>query len=97
MDPSELESAGELKELVWRIMEGAGKVNLSDYFPLLKRLDLQGVKRHVVVPYVRLHEIFDDMIRKRVAEREGSLDAKGDFFDMNRGRGPISPLKASSR
>ncbi|KAL5195370.1 Geraniol 8-hydroxylase [Glycine soja] len=67
----ELESAGELKELVWRIMEGAGKVNLSDYFPLLKRLDLQGVKRHVVVPYVRLHEIFDDMIRKRVAEREG--------------------------
>ncbi|TKY51483.1 Geraniol 8-hydroxylase [Spatholobus suberectus] len=81
VDP-EFESAGEFKELVWRIMEDAGKVNLSDYFPLIKRFDLQGVKRHVKVSYVRLHEIFADIIRKRVAERESSRDAKGDFLDV---------------
>ena len=31
----------ELKELIWRIMELAGKPNLSDYFPLLKPCDVQ--------------------------------------------------------
>ncbi|XP_047169471.1 geraniol 8-hydroxylase-like [Vigna umbellata] len=81
VDP-EFESAGEFKELVWRIMEDAGRVNLSDYFPLLKLFDLQGVKGHVAVSYVRLHDIFDLMIRKRVAEREGPRVAKGDFLDV---------------
>lgn len=31
----------ELKELIWRIKELAGKPNLSDYFPLLKPCDVQ--------------------------------------------------------
>lgn len=84
---SEFESAGEFKELVWRIMEDAGKVNVSDYFPVLKRFDLQGVKRHVEVSYVRLHEIFDRMIGKRVVDRENSRDGgggavAGDFLDV---------------
>lgn len=85
VDP-EFESAGEFKELVWRIMEDAGRVNVSDYFPLLKRLDLQGVKRHVKVSYLRLHEIFDHMIRKRVRERENlrgdGESGAGDFLDV---------------
>ncbi|KAK7343785.1 hypothetical protein VNO77_12817 [Canavalia gladiata] len=82
VDP-EFESAGEFEELVWRIMEDAGKVNLSDYFPILKRLDLQGVKRHVKVSYLRLHQIFDSLIRKRVRDRETSPGgAKGDFLDV---------------
>lgn len=83
VDP-EFESAGEFKELVWRIMEDAGKVNVSDYFPVLKRFDLQGVKRHVKVSYERLHEIFDRMIRKRVEDRESSHGGggAGDFLDV---------------
>ncbi|ESW15604.1 hypothetical protein PHAVU_007G086200 [Phaseolus vulgaris] len=81
VDP-EFESAGEFKEVVWRIMEDAGRVNFSDYFPLLKPFDLQGVKRHVAVSYVRLHNIFDGLIRKRVAEREGPRVVKGDFLDV---------------
>ncbi|WJX14274.1 hypothetical protein P8452_04566 [Trifolium repens] len=80
---AEFESAGEFKELVWRIMEDAGKVNVSDYFPVLKRFDLQGVKRHVKVSYERLHEIFDRMIKKRVEDRENlSGDGGGDFLDV---------------
>lgn len=83
---SEFESAGEFKELVWRIMEDAGKVNVSDYFPVVKMFDLQGVKRHVKVSYVRLHEIFDRMIQKRVEDRnsnshDGGVVA-GDFLDV---------------
>ncbi|XP_004496400.1 geraniol 8-hydroxylase-like [Cicer arietinum] len=85
MVDSEFESAGEFKELVWRIMEDAGKVNVCDYFPVLKRFDLQGVKIHVKVSYLRLHEIFDRMIRKRVEDRKSSRSGgsiKNDFLDV---------------
>ncbi|KOM37556.1 hypothetical protein LR48_Vigan03g093800 [Vigna angularis] len=77
VDP-EFESAGEFKELVWRIMENARRVNLSDYFPLLKPFDLQDVMGHVAVSYVRLYDIFDRMIRKRVTKK--------DFLDVLAGR-----------
>ena len=81
VDP-EFETAGEFKELVWRIMEDAGKVNLADYFPVLKKLDLQGVRRHVKVSYIRLHQIFDKIIRKRLKDRESSIERNGDFLDV---------------
>ncbi|KAI4352802.1 hypothetical protein L6164_007020 [Bauhinia variegata] len=81
VDP-EFATAGEFKELVWRIMEDAGKVNLSDYFPVLKRFDLQGVRRHVKVSYLRLHQIFDEIIQKRLGDRESSSKRNGDFLDV---------------
>lgn len=82
VDP-EFVTAGEFKELVWRIMEDAGRVNVSDYFPLVKKLDLQGVKKHVKVSYMRLHDIFDEMILKRIVDRESLCgDANGDFLDV---------------
>ncbi|KAA8525703.1 hypothetical protein F0562_007558 [Nyssa sinensis] len=82
VDP-EFESAQEFKDLVWRIMEDAGKPNLSDYFPVLRRLDLQGVKRHIRPAYRRLHEIFDEVIDKRLKCRESDLMSSrtGDFLD----------------
>ncbi|KAJ7972079.1 Cytochrome P450 family protein [Quillaja saponaria] len=76
------ETAGEFKDLVWRIMEDAGKPNISDYFPALKRFDLQGVRRHVQVSYFRLHEIFDEIIEKRLKSREFSNERNGDFLDV---------------
>ncbi|KAJ7972076.1 Cytochrome P450 family protein [Quillaja saponaria] len=81
VDPN-FETAGEFKDLVWRIMEDAGKPNISDYFPVLKRFDLQGVRRHVQVSYFRLHEIFDEIIEKRLKSRELSDERNGDFLDI---------------
>ncbi|ESR36906.1 hypothetical protein CICLE_v10030214mg, partial [Citrus x clementina] len=34
----------KFKDTVWGMMEEAGKPNLSDHFPLLKKLDLQGTR-----------------------------------------------------
>ncbi|XP_065619747.1 geraniol 8-hydroxylase-like [Quercus suber] len=82
LDP-DFESAQEFKELVWRIMMDAGKPNVSDYFPMLKRFDLQGVRRHVQVSYKRMHEIFDDLIAKRLKHRETDKTTRhGDFLDV---------------
>lgn len=80
---TEFESAQEFKELVWRIMEDAGKPNLSDYFPAVKRFDLQGIKRHIKPSYTRLHEIIEDVIEKRLRERDSASSPKrGDFLDV---------------
>ncbi|KAK9987080.1 hypothetical protein SO802_032031 [Lithocarpus litseifolius] len=82
VDP-DFESAQEFKELVWRIMMDAGKPNVSDYFPMLKRFDLQGVRRHVQVSYKRMHEIFDDIIATRLKHRETDKTTRhGDFLDV---------------
>ncbi|CAN4099799.1 unnamed protein product [Withania somnifera] len=81
VDP-EFEKAQEFKDLVWRIMEYAGKPNLSDYFPVLKCLDLQGVRRRIRPAYLRLHEIFEQQIEKRVQERGAGMKNKGDFLDV---------------
>ncbi|KAK6947347.1 Cytochrome P450 [Dillenia turbinata] len=82
VDPDS-DSAQEFKDLVWRIMEDASKPNVSDYFPMIRRFDLQGVKRHISSSYVRLHEIFDELIDQRLKARElDPMTPKGDFLDV---------------
>ncbi|XP_006365963.1 geraniol 8-hydroxylase-like [Solanum tuberosum] len=83
VDP-ESDMAQEFKDLVWTINEYAGKPNLSDYFPVLKWLDLQGVRRHVRPAYIRLHQIFDQLIEKRLDDRASTRKMKvaGDFLDV---------------
>ncbi|XP_059299290.1 geraniol 8-hydroxylase-like isoform X2 [Lycium ferocissimum] len=81
VDP-EFEKAQEFKDLVWRIMEYSAKPNLADYFPVLKWLDLQGVKRHIRPAYLRLREIFEQLIEKRIEARAAGLKKKGDFLDV---------------
>ncbi|KAL6958874.1 hypothetical protein U1Q18_040221 [Sarracenia purpurea var. burkii] len=80
----ESESMQEFKDLVCRVAEDAGKPNLSDYFPLIRRLDLQGMKRRVRPSYTRLHAIFDELIEERLKERTSSStngSRRGDFLD----------------
>ncbi|KAE8657221.1 geraniol 8-hydroxylase-like [Hibiscus syriacus] len=82
VDP-EFSTAQEFKDLVWRIMEDSSKPNLSDYFPMLKRFDLQGIRKHIRQSYKGLHEIFDEMIDKRMEVRASDPMARtGDFLDL---------------
>ncbi|KAK4339114.1 hypothetical protein RND71_040576 [Anisodus tanguticus] len=81
VDP-EFKTAHEFKELVWTIMEDAGVPNLSDYFPVLKWLDLQGVRRRIRPAYLKLHEIFEQLIEERVQGRAAGMKKKGDFLDV---------------
>ncbi|XVF13720.1 hypothetical protein REPUB_Repub08aG0231900 [Reevesia pubescens] len=82
VDP-EFSTAQEFKDLVWRIMEDSATPNLSDYFPILKRFDLQGLRKHIRPSYMRLHEIFDEMIDKRMEARASdSMTRSGDLLDV---------------
>ncbi|KAF3781545.1 Geraniol 8-hydroxylase [Nymphaea thermarum] len=73
------ESAGEFKSLVWDILEAAGTPNLADYFPALRVVDPQGVRRRITVSFQRLHAFFDEMIDRRLE----SYAAKGQKKDQD--------------
>ena len=82
IDPR-FESAQEFRELMWRIMESVGKPNISDYFPIFRSLDLQGMKRGTIPSYKRLREILDGIIHERMKLRaSNSTTSMNDFLDV---------------
>lgn len=77
------ETAQEFKELVRGVMEEAGKPNLVDYFPVLRQIDPQGIRRRLTIYFGRILEIFDRMIKRRLRLRkmQGSI-ASSDVLDI---------------
>ncbi|KAJ4723958.1 putative Cytochrome P450 [Melia azedarach] len=68
-DPSS-DIGREFKEIVWGVMAEAGKVNLGDYFPVLKKLDLQGRRRRMTTHFGKMFEIVDCLIDQRLKLRQ---------------------------
>ncbi|XP_075636097.1 geraniol 8-hydroxylase-like [Castanea sativa] len=82
MVESKSDQAKELKELVWNIMKDAGKPNLADYFPVLKKIDPQGLRRSVAMKFGRLLDLFDHIITQRLKLREvSSSNTNNDMLD----------------
>ncbi|GAV79595.1 p450 domain-containing protein, partial [Cephalotus follicularis] len=63
-------TAQEFKELMWRIMEEAGKPNLVDYFPVLRKIDPQGIRHQLGIHFGKLYDMFDGMIYERLQLRK---------------------------
>lgn len=80
-DPSQ-DSAKEFKDLIWNIMVETGKPNLGDLFPVLKKMDLQGIFRRMTGNFGNLLKILDGLITERLAlERSGTLVKNNDALD----------------
>lgn len=76
------DSAGELKDTVWSIMEELGKPNLADYFPLLKKIDPQGVRKHCTVHLTKIMGLFNRIISQRLQSRKlPSFTTHNDFLN----------------
>ncbi|KAF5443641.1 hypothetical protein F2P56_036179 [Juglans regia] len=76
------DTAREFKEIVWNVMIEAGKPNLADYFPLLKKIDPQRARQRMTVYFGKLMHLFDHMISQRLQEREVAGSAKcNDMLD----------------
>ncbi|OWM71929.1 hypothetical protein CDL15_Pgr017812 [Punica granatum] len=76
------DSSKEFKELVSQMMVEAGKLNLADYFPLLKRLDPQGVKRRMNGNGRRILNVYGTIIKNRQQDREVSgVVSKNDMLE----------------
>jgi hypothetical protein len=81
-DPNS-DTAREFKEIVWNVTEEAGKPNLADYFPVLKKIDPQGLRRRMTVHFGKLIDLFDCMISQRLKQRKvsGSMTSNNDMLD----------------
>ncbi|XP_044476125.1 geraniol 8-hydroxylase-like isoform X2 [Mangifera indica] len=60
----------EFRELVWNIMVEVGKPNVADYFPVMKKIDPQGIKRRLTIHFGKMLGLFDRMIDQRLKLRE---------------------------
>ncbi|KAK4406668.1 cytochrome [Sesamum angolense] len=60
------DSSHDFKGIVRGLLQLAGTPNLADYFPLLKPIDPQGLKRKSVSNFGKLLRIFDDIIDQRL-------------------------------
>ncbi|XP_010558964.1 PREDICTED: LOW QUALITY PROTEIN: cytochrome P450 76A1 [Tarenaya hassleriana] len=85
-----------------KVMEFAGRPNVSDFFPLLRFLDPQGIRRQTQFHVERAFEIAGEFIRERmeVMKSKGRDEKAKDYLDVLlefRGDGPEEPSKFSSR
>ena len=76
--------ARELKEIVWNIMEAAGKPNLADYFPVLRKIDPQGIRRSMTFHIRKMMDLFDRIITQRLRLKEVSSSPveENDILDI---------------
>jgi len=70
----------EFLELITEIIDVVGKPNVSDFFPVLSRFDLQGLAKRVRRSAQRMDRMFDRIISQRVGMDKGSKGNGGDFL-----------------
>ncbi|KAL2552082.1 Cytochrome [Forsythia ovata] len=76
------DSAKEFKDLVWNIMVEAGKPNLVDFFPVLRKIDPQGIQRRMTIYLEKMISIFDGLINKRLHRRKSLKSGNSDVLDV---------------
>jgi hypothetical protein len=74
--------AQELEMLVRDTVEEVTKPNLSDLFPVLARLDLQGRRRRSAEFVARFYDFFDPIIARRMEARGSGEKIDDDFLDV---------------
>ncbi|KAL9286533.1 putative cytochrome P450 [Arabidopsis thaliana] len=80
-DDEERERVGaEFLELITEIIDVVGKPNVSDFFPVLSRFDLQGLAKRVRRSAQRMDRMFDRIISQRVGMDKGSKGNDGNFL-----------------
>ncbi|XP_074273180.1 cytochrome P450 76AD1-like [Silene latifolia] len=69
----------DFKDLACRIMEETAAPNVSDFFPVLRHLDLQGIRKRIRGHFEKMLGIFEKIIDQRVKDK--SDDAQHDVLD----------------
>ncbi|XP_074263213.1 cytochrome P450 76AD1-like [Silene latifolia] len=64
----------DFKDLVWHIMEASGTPNISDFFPVVRYLDLQGLRKRIKGLFLKVMETFEQIINQRMKDEAVSKD-----------------------
>ncbi|KAJ6701614.1 CYTOCHROME P450 FAMILY MONOOXYGENASE [Salix koriyanagi] len=70
LSDSSSDTASQFKEVVGSIMEEAGKPNLADYFPVLRWIDLLGIKHRQTIHFGKILSILDGIVNERLRLRK---------------------------
>lgn len=70
-DPTS-EFAREFKGVVRGVVDEIGKPNFADYFPLLRNMDPQGIRRRMSIHFGKMLGLFNDMINQRLQGKRPS-------------------------
>ncbi|KAG9452444.1 hypothetical protein H6P81_005348 [Aristolochia fimbriata] len=89
-DQEKLRIGAEFRRVVDNVVELLGRPNVSDFFPLLARFDLQGVARESRRNLEWFETIFDPMIYKRLKNMD-------EFEDESKSRGKEDTLETLLR
>ncbi|KAG4184819.1 hypothetical protein ERO13_A09G194100v2 [Gossypium hirsutum] len=74
--------AREFKKTVRGMMDEVGMPNLADFFPFLRKIDPQGVRRRMTVRYENLLNFFGNIFDERLQSRKSQdYMASNDVFD----------------
>ncbi|KAL6593973.1 hypothetical protein ACP70R_048874 [Stipagrostis hirtigluma subsp. patula] len=82
VDLDATESAHGIREHVEGLAELMTKPNVSDLFPFLRPLDLQGRRRTMAGHLGRIFDIMDGIIDRRLAEQAAAGDKHDDFLQV---------------
>lgn len=78
----------EFREMLIKFLQVIGKPNISDFFPMLARFDLQGIQKEAEALLKSVDRILDPAISERIKmlsdKREGEIqgDEKKDFIQI---------------
>lgn len=72
---SKYSSHREMKEIIQGVMKIHGTPNMSDFFPILRRVDPQGLKRKGEVYMSKLLHKVDEIVSERLQERAKAPDS----------------------
>ncbi|CAI0546966.1 unnamed protein product [Linum tenue] len=77
------ETANRLRSIIWRLMQLGASPNLSDFFPALKKLDVQGLRRDSYRRTKQLHSVWAPYVKERRAKRQKQERSEAaDFLDI---------------
>ncbi|GJN21386.1 hypothetical protein PR202_gb08856 [Eleusine coracana subsp. coracana] len=83
VDVGRAESADELRLLMQEVIASIAKPNVSDLFPFLRPLDVQGWRRWAAGKFHKVFTMLDDIIDRRLlAEATSYTDGNNDFLDV---------------
>nr|POF24106.1 ferruginol synthase [Quercus suber] len=66
----------EFRDLVCGVADEAGRPNIADYFPALRMIDPQGVRKRTSIYFTKLFGIFDVIFNQRLQLRASSDGSK---------------------
>ncbi|KAF3954454.1 hypothetical protein CMV_020202 [Castanea mollissima] len=74
----------EFRDIVYGVAEEGGRPNIADYFPALRVIDPQGVRKRTRIFYTKIFGILDGIIKQRLQLRVSSKGSKAgnDVLDL---------------